>query len=85
MLDSCRSSPTRISLAPASCACAVTMAMSLVSSIAASSTMTTVLPSQLVRPLLSANSSLWTVAAWPKPSPAMSCATALVGPEPITR
>ena len=29
--------------------------------------------------------SAWIVAAWPKPSARMSCATALVGPSPITR
>ena len=42
--------------------------MSLVSIMAASSTMTTVRPFHAVRPLLRANSSLWTVAARAKPS-----------------
>ena len=55
------------------------------SDIAASSTMTTVLRSQAVRPFFSANSAACTVPASVKPSLARSCATALVGASPITR
>ncbi len=85
MLASCRSSPLSTTLAPARLASASSSPVTRLSSIAASSTTSTVRRSQLTRPFLIPNSAEWTVPASRNPSPFRSCATALVGANPTTR
>ena len=80
-----RSSPARINFASARFASANSSPMTRLSSMAASSTITTVPRLQVVSPFLMRNSSEWTVPARAKPpSPRRSCATAFVGASPIT-
>ena len=84
MLESCLSSPARMSFAPASRAAAATRASSFVEIIAASSTIKTVSRFQLVRPFSSAFISLARVFACRKPSPRICCATSFVQARPRT-
>ncbi len=72
-------------LGPAWRAAASSAPVTGVSSIAASSTTTTVRRSQVVRPFFSLNRAACTVPASANPSAARSCATALVGARPTTR
>src|ERR1019366_7157845 len=74
-----------MSLAPPRRASNRSSRVTRVSSIAASSTITTVLLSQIARPFLSRNSSACTVEAGVKPSAFKSSATLLVGARPMTR